>query len=305
MKTCLTIGLIVLLVASLLFGGLIFAVRPPFRVIQPQNAGAVQGEGQTAFAGYILERFALAYDDYSGEGDIEVLVDQAGLTQVLANALGDEISGLPLGSKFTGVFMNIRQDQIQIGGAFKLLLFPVGISARMHVKIEDGQIVLKLLSTHLGRISLPINFMLKSAGRFVDMPEELSTLSVSVPIDFEDAELGSISHLELQPQQILIKLQLAPGLIPEISDTMVASFEESLPEMQDILVDNPTALAALEEIQATLNQAKTEDKPVNPLRLLALGEKLHRSLSDQEIKELDGVLDDDIKDLLQQVRDSN
>jgi uncharacterized protein YpmS len=195
----LTVFLIVILVLGLLIGGFVFALRPPFTVVAPKESEFT--ELKPALNAYLMDRAALALDNYSGEGDIEISLDEAGLSQVLANALASQIDIFPKALSFTGVFMDIRQEYIQIGGGFKFLIFPVGVSARMQAEIRDGNLVLTVNSAHLGRIPLPLNFVLKTAEKYTELPEGISSLSVSVPLNEEGESIGlNISGLKLQAE---------------------------------------------------------------------------------------------------------
>lgn len=54
MKSCLTVGLIILLVFVLLIGGLAWALRPPYPVIAPRETEA-EFDVRTALSGYIMD----------------------------------------------------------------------------------------------------------------------------------------------------------------------------------------------------------------------------------------------------------
>lgn len=110
-KKFLTVFLIVILVLGLLIGGLVFALSPPFPVVAPQQSEFA--ELKPALNAYLMDRAALALDSYSGEGEIDVSLDEAGLSQVLANALASRIDNLPKALNYSGVFMDIRQEYIQ------------------------------------------------------------------------------------------------------------------------------------------------------------------------------------------------
>ena len=136
------------------------------------------------------------------------------------------------------------------------------------------------------------------------LPAELTSQSLTAPINFDGQSLGiSLADLELQAQQIFICLNIAEGLIPEIPDTVVESFQESLPEISRVLANNPAASDTLDEIETLLEQSKTDDKKVNPLRLMTLGEELSNSLIEAELQQLNLVLDDEVKALLAQFQD--
>jgi uncharacterized protein YpmS len=300
MKSCLTVGLIILLVFVLLIGGLAWALRPPYPVIAPRETEA-EFDVRTALSGYIMERVELALDNYSGEETLEVSLDQAGLNQVLADALNSQVSGLPSALRFTGAFTKFHEDYVQVGGGFKFLFLHAGLSARMKMHITDGNLELSLLSTHLGRLPLSANFVSNILGKILDLPQDLSAISVTAPIDIAEDMGIAISSLELRSEEILVCLEIDDDLVPEIPDSVVKSFEESLPQVNEVLADNPVAAETLAEIETLLEQAKTEDKQVNPLKLMTLGQKLYSSLSQEELEQLDQVLSDDVKELLVQV----
>ena len=296
----LTVFLIVILVLGLLIGGFVFALRPPFTVVAPKESEFT--ELKPALNAYLMERAALALDDYSGEGDIEISLDEAGLSQVLANALASQIDIFPKALSFTGVFMDIRQEYIQIGGGFKFLIFPVGVSARMQAEIRDGILVFKINSAHLGRIPLPLNFVLKTAGKYVKLPEDID--SVTVPLNEEGESIGlNIAGLKLQAEQMVFSVQAEDNLIPEIDEAILEDLEELKPQAQSILADNPVALAILDELEALLEEARAQSKPVNPLRLSILGEKLYNALSEDEIQQLRNIVDDDTMKFLEENMD--
>lgn len=299
MKSCLTVALIFLLVFVLLLGGLAWALRPPFPVIAPQVTES-DADIQTALTDYLLERVGLALDDYSGEGALEVTLDRAGLTQVLADALNSQISGLPSAVKFSGVFTDLNQDYVQLGGGFKVLFLKTGVSARMGVQIVDGNLELNLISVHLGRLPLSANFVLNTLGKHIDLPQELAGLSFPATFDLAEDKSVSISGLELRGEGIVFNLDIEDGLIPDIPNSVVSSLEESLPKVNEVLADNPVASEALEEIEAILEQSKAQDKQVNSLKLMAQGQKLYNSLSPQELEQFEEALPDDLKEFLAQ-----
>lgn len=302
MKKFLIVFLIIILVLGLLIGGFVFALHPPFPVVAPQESEFC--ELKPALNAYIMERAALALDDYTGEGEIEISLEEAGLSQVLANALASRIENLPKALNYTGVFMDIREEYIQAGGGFKFLFFQVGISARMQAEIRDGNLELKVNSAHLGRIPLPLNFVLKTAGKYTELPEEISSLSVSVPLNDEGESMGfNISGLKLQAEQLVFSVLAEENLIPEIDAALLEDLEELKPQAESILADNPVALAILDELEALLQEAKAQGKPVNPLRISILGEKLYNALSEDEIQQLRNIVDDDTMKFLEENMD--
>ncbi len=302
MKKFLVVLLVIILVLGLLIGGFVFALRPPFTVVAPKESEFT--ELKPALNAYLMDRAALALDSYSGEGEIDVSLDEAGLSQVLANALASRIDNFPRRLKYTGVFMDIRQEYIQIGGSFKFLFFPVGVSARMQAEIRDGNLELKVNSAHLGRIPLPLNFVLKTAEKYTELPEGISSLSVSVPINDEGESLGfNVSGLKLQAEQLVFSIQAEDNLIPEIDEAILEDLEELKPQAQSILADNPVALAILDELEALLEESRAKGKPVNPLRLSILGEKLYNALSEDEIQQLRNIVDDNTMKFLEENMD--
>lgn len=307
MKSCLVVCLIILLVFVLLLGGLVFAVRPPYKVISAQPGGVPEVEIQSALKDYMLGRVEAALDDYPGEGDLTVALDEASLGQVLADALGSQIKGLPSGIKYKGIYLDIKDNRLELGGAFKLLVFSVGVSARLQIQVKDNNLELKLLSTRLGRIPLPVNFVLRVAGRFSPLPAELETMSVTAPLDLQDKVFEGVylSGLKLEPEHIFINLRLEEGLIPEIPDSAVKDLAETIPVLQSKLEKNHVAIETLGEIQNLLDQTESNDKKVNPLTLLRLSEELYDSLSDEEMQELNKYLDDDVKAFLEQAQEGH
>ncbi|MDD3074346.1 MAG: hypothetical protein PHS56_08020 [Eubacteriales bacterium] len=302
MKKFLTVFLIVILVLGLLIGGLVFALSPPFPVVAPQQSEFA--ELKPALNAYLMERAALALDDYSGEGDIEISLDEAGLSQVLADALASQIDNFPRRLKYTGVFIDIRQEYIQVGASFKFLIFPIGVSARMQAEIRDGNLILKVNSAHLGRIPLPLNFVLKTAGKYTELPEEISSLSFSVPLNDKGESMGiNISGLKLQAEQMVFSVLASDNLFPELDEAVLQDLEELKPQAQSILADNPEAMEILDELEALLEESKTTGKQVNPLRLSVLGEELYSSLSEVEIQELRNIVDDETMEFLEQNMD--
>lgn len=301
-KKFLTVFLIVILVLGLLIGGLVFALSPPFPVVAPQQSEFA--ELKPALNAYLMERAALALDDYSGEGDIEISLDEAGLSQVLADALASQIDNFPRRLKYTGVFIDIRQEYIQVGASFKFLIFPIGVSAHMQAEIRDGNLILKVNSAHLGRISLPLQFVLKTAAKFKELPEEITTLSVSVPLSGAASDTDiSISDLKLQSGQVVFNVLAEDNLIPVIDEAVLQELEGLKPQAQSILADNPVALKILDELEALLEESRAKGKPVNPLRLSILGEKLYNALSEVEIQELRNIVDDETMEFLEQNMD--
>ena len=301
-KKFLTVFLIVILVLGLLIGGLVFALSPPFPVVAPQQSEFA--ELKPALNAYLMERAALALDDYSGEGDIEISLDEAGLSQVLADALASQIDNFPRSLKYTGVFIDIRQEYIQVGASYKFLIFPIGVSARMQAEVRDGNLELELDSAHLGRISLPLQFVLKTAAKFKELPEEITTLSVSVPLSGAASDTGiSISDLKLQSGQVVFNVLAEDNLIPVIDEAVLQELEGLKPQAQSILADNPVALEILDELEALLEESRAKGKPVNPLRLSILGEKLYNALSEVEIQELRNIVDDETMEFLEQNMD--
>lgn len=299
MKKFLIVLLIVILVLCLLIGGLVFALSPPFPVVAPKDSEIT--ELQPVLKAYLMDRAAMALDDYSGEGELEVSLDEAGLSQVFADALAGQIDNLPKAVKFSGVFMNMRKEYIQVGGGFKLLIFPVGISARMQAEVHDGNLVLKIDSAHLGRIPLPMKFVLNIAGKYADLPEELGNLSFTVPISGEDENAPfSISGLELQAKQLVFSILAEENLIPEIDKAVLQELEELKPKAESILANNPVALEILDELETLLEEAKAQDKQPNPLKLSTLGEKFYHSLSEDEIEELIDIVDDETMQFLEE-----
>ncbi len=295
-KVLLILG-IILLVVILIFGGLAFALRPPHKVFAPQGTDD-SAEMQTVLTEYIMEQAAVALDGYTGEGDLVVSLEQNGLSQALADALRDKVPGLPGGLKYTGIFTDVHPDYVEIGAGLKLLFIPIGASARLQVTAVQDEIELNLLSVHLGRIRLPLDFFLNATGKYVQLPLDTSTLSTSIPMDLGE-EMGiTLADLDLEPGNVLVSLQLDEGVIPEIPDETVESFKESIPEMYDVLADNPVAAAALKEIEDIVEQAQADGKKVNPLRLKILAEKLYGSLIEEEFKLLEKVLNDEVKELL-------
>lgn len=293
--------IIVLSIAILLFGGLAFALRPPHKVFAPRGT-VIAVEVQTVLNKYIKEQAADALDHYAGEGDLLIPLDQDGISQALADALGDNVQGLPRVLKFTGIFTDVNPDYVEIGAGFKFLFIPTGISTRLEMTAAQDEIELNLLSTHLGRISLPQEFFLNRAGKYLQLPLDASGLSTSIPMDLGD-EMGiTLAGLNLGQGQLLLSLHLDKDAIPEIPEETVESIKESIPEMFDILDGNPTAVVALKEIEQLLDQAQVEDKKVNPLRLMTLGEELNGALTEDEYKQLDPVINDDVKKLLEEAQ---
>lgn len=302
MKKFLIVILVIILVLGTLIGGFVFALRPPFPVVAPQNFEIA--ELQPALNAYLMERAALALDDYSGEGELEVSLDEDGLSQVLANVLASQIASLPKLLKYSGVFMDIRQEYILVGGGFKFLFFPVGVSARVQAEIRDGNLELKVDSAHLGRIPLPLNFVLKTAGKYTELPEEISSLSFSVPLNGEGDSMGfNISGLKLQADQMLFSILASDNLIPAIDEAILQDLEELKPQAQSILAENPAALEVLDELESLLEESKAQGKQVNPLRLSTLGERLYRSLSEDEMQQLRNIVDDETMKFLEENMD--
>ena len=299
MKKFLIVLLIVILVLGLLVGGFVFAFSPPFSVVAPQSSEPAQLK--PAINAYLRERAALALDDYSGEGELEVSIDEAGLSQVLADAIASQIDDLPKAVKFSGVFMDMRKEYIQVGGGFKFLFFHVGISARMQAEVKDGNLVLKLDSAYLGRIPLPMKFALNTASKYADLPEDLANLSVSMPLSGEDESSAfNITDLELQAKQLVFSILAEENFIPKIEEAVLEDLEELKSQAQSILTNNPVALEILDELDTLLEEAKTKDKQPNPLRLSTLGEKFYRSLSKGEIEQLRDIIDDETMQFLEE-----
>lgn len=302
-KVLLILG-IILLVVILIFGGLAFALRPPHKVFAPQGTDD-SAEMQTILTEYIMEQAAVALDGYTGEGDLVVSLEQNGLSQALADALRYKVPGLPGGLKYTGIFSDVHQDYVEIGAGLKFLFIPTGISARLQMTADQGEIGLSMRSVHLGRIRLPLDFFLNTVGKYVQLPLDASTLSTSIPMELGE-EMGiTLVGLDLESEQILLSLQLDEGAIPGIPEETVESFKESIPEMYGVLDGNPAAAAVLKAIEDIIEQAQADGKKVNPLRLMNLGEKLYDALTNEEFRELESVLDDDVKALLEQVRKDN
>lgn len=301
MKKFLLIFLIVILVLGLLIGGIVFALSPPFPVVAPQQSEP--DELEPSANAYLMEKVAAALDDYSGEGDMEIVLDEAGLSQAVADALAPQID-LPKTMKYTGAFVDVNQEYIQIGSGFKFLIFPVGVSTRLQAEVHDGNLHLAVKSASLGRIPLPLHFVLKVAGKYANLPAEISTLSFSVPLsDAEDDSGPSISGLELQAEQLVLSVQADASDFAAIDDEVLEDLEKVQPKAEAILKDNPQALKILEEIESLIEDAKAEGKTVNPVSLSILGEKFYNSLSDDEIQELRDILDDDTIEFLEENMD--
>lgn len=296
-KSCLSVCLIIFISFALILGGIAFALSPPFQVCAPVS---VPADAEDALSQYLLEQLELALDSYSGEENVFVTVGEAELSQVLANSLATQLPRLPKGFNFSGVIVNVNGDIFQAGAKFKFLFFPLGISAKVKIIEEDDNLRLDLLSTQLGRITLSRNLILNRIGKLTDLP--LDSDNLSIPIAFEEEGI-SLASIQALPGQIVIGLRIKDGLIPEIPSSTLDSFQETLPAMSDILIDNPTAAQALAEIENLLSQAKAQDTKVNPLSLKILGDKLYLSLSQEEISKLDGVLSSEVKDLLEQNMD--
>ena len=297
MKSCLIVLLILLLVFVLLVGGAIFAVRPPFKVVTAPPADDAKLEA----ASYVEGRLEAALDDYDYKGDLVVSLDQVGLSQILAGALAQ--LPIPANIRPTGIFMDIKHSHIEIGGAFKILFIHVGVSGRFGVEMNEDNIELKLISSHLGRLPLPINYVANTVGKYADIPDDLASLSVSVPLDFqgESFDVIQLKDLSLQPGQILISIFIEEGLIPDISPEVLADFDKAFPRIEDAIKNNETATAKLQEIKKHLDAAK-EGKKINPLTVKRLGEELYSSLSKEELEDLESILgSDDLINYLQNV----
>lgn len=302
MKKFLLVFLIVIIVLGLFIGGLVFALSPPFPVIAPQKSD--YAELEPAFKAFLMERVAVAFDDYTGKGDMEIVLDEAGFSQVLADTFANQMKDLPKVVSYTGIFMDIRPEHIQIGSGFKFLAFPVGVSARMKAEVLDGILILTITSAHLGRIPLPLNLALKIAGKYGDLPEEVTALSVSVPLNMdEESPRINFSGLELQAKQIVFSILAEENPIDPIDEEVLADLEEVRPQAELILKDNPPALEILEEIEFLIEDAKAQGKKVYPLKVGILGERLYNSLSQEEIQELSDIIDDDTMEFLQENMD--
>jgi hypothetical protein len=281
--------LIVIIVLGLLIGGLVFALSPSFPLVVPRQS-EYEDLGP-ALNAYLMEKVADALDDYPGEGDMEIVLDQAGLSQVFADALSRELD-LPRSIRYTGVFMNVRQEYIQVGSGFKFLIFPVGVSARLQVEVHEGNLHLAIKSAHLGRIPLPIDPVLKFARQFVNLPEEITAFSLALNEGGDSPDL-SISGLELQDKQLVFKVQVDEGPFAAIDEGILEELEKVQPQAEAILEDNPRALEILGEIETLIEEAKAGGKDVNPVRVRLLGEEFFNSLSEKELRQLEDIVDED------------
>lgn len=300
MKKKVLIPIIIVFATILLFGGLAFALSPPYPVVAPQNTEYPGLE--PALQAYLLERATLALDDYAGEGMLAVGLDGPGFSQILADALNAQSLAIPKGLKFRGAFANFSEKGTTLGGGFRFLIFSLGVSARLHADVQDDNLEVHIDSVRLGRIPLPMNFVLGLAKKYAALPEDLSTLEIPLPRLGENIDLN-ISELVFAEEQAIFNLVVPDGVFLALDEEVLQDLEELKPQVEPILENNPKALAILEEIEFLLEQSKTTGKKVNLLRLNALAKDFSNALSPEEISQLEDVVDKDTLDFIRQHMD--
>lgn len=298
MRTWLKVVLIIFLILVVLVGGMVFALRPPYKVIAWQSEAA---EFEEAFSSYIEARLEAALNGYSGDGALVVTVDQAGLTQVAADGLKTQVSFLPGSIKYTGMFMNLQEAQIELGAAAKFWIIPVGVSGRFQIEAGEDNLELKLLSTRIGRLPLPHSFALKLISKFLDFSNSQDDLCITVPLDLQGQDVKGVKlvDIEVKPEMLILSVHVEEGVIPEVPDTVRESFNQSIPKIEETIKDNQAAVEIFEDLKEAVGSLEDTEK-INPLTLKRLGEELYSSLEDKEKDELYRALDKDLLDYLEQ-----
>ena len=298
MKKFLKVLLIIITVIVLLLVGLVLAARPPFTVVSPRETEYTEIED--VMNAYLLERATIAFDGYPGEGELNIVLEEEGLSQALADALYTQTDDFPKGMEFLGALIRIGPETATVSGSFKFSIITFGLSAKVEAEIEGEDLKAQLLSAKLGRVPLPLKLILNLVGKFTELPEEVAAMAVTLPLgDEEDEdEEFNITNLSLQAGEIVLSIP-APDF--DIFEVSVKEMKEYKSEIAKTFPNNHVAVQHIENFIVILEKAQAEGKRANPLRLDAEYRAFFAALSDEEVDRLieEELIDQETLDYLE------
>jgi len=289
MRRVLLLSIILSLVLVILMGTLLC---PPYK---DAIGIAADTYGDSAMQNYFMKRLGIALAKYPGRGNLVITLEEEPLNQILVPLFEKQLS-LPKGIKYSGAFLRLRENRAQLGCAFRFLFLPLVFSCDLDTEFQ-GNLILSVTSVKIGRIPFPTKFATSLVSRYVDMPE-LDGSRITIPVKLDDYGLPGvvISDLKILDEKIEIGMQIQ-GVTPSIPDSARDNFSDSVPEIQGILEDNPLAQEKLIQLQELVSSGAP------PLQLLMAAAELYNALDHEELSQLEKVLDEEIRSLLEQVRD--